>query len=262
MPRNIYLRLRGLPQTVALTEGHAIAPGVWAVPLSVLPALATMVPIGAGYLRDRCSSRQPRRKRIGRGENDVGDRRQPAVVTASRGRPGACTAPHASANTREREQALHLYSKGLQWIELGAAEAGDRLRRLGARYWRLALGAVAGLGRWPHICASVGWRHGVAPTAQLNPLVQVCRIPPRRACVLWPRPARAWQRSFEPSLAGILLCPPIPPGQDCACYSAGFTSSPVSAAAAALPARCVRRATSSPTMPRRNSRTATTKMVP
>ena len=108
---------------------------------------------------------------------------------------------------------------------------------------------------------SVGWRHGVAPTAQLNP-GQACRTPPRLACVLWPRPARALQRSLVPSLAGILLRPPIPPGQDCAYYSAGFTSSPVSAPATALPVRRVRRATSSPTMPRRNSRTATTKMVP
>src|SRR5262245_29176785 len=47
LPRNAYLRIRGLPQTVALTEGHAIAPGVWAIPLSVLPVLAAIVPIGA-----------------------------------------------------------------------------------------------------------------------------------------------------------------------------------------------------------------------
>ena len=47
LPRNTYLRIRGLPPTVALSEGHAIAPGVWAIPLSVLPVVAAIVPIGA-----------------------------------------------------------------------------------------------------------------------------------------------------------------------------------------------------------------------
>src|SRR5262249_22965865 len=42
-----YVRIRGLPPAVALTEGHAIAPGVWAVPLSALSGLAAIVPIGA-----------------------------------------------------------------------------------------------------------------------------------------------------------------------------------------------------------------------
>lgn len=41
-----YLRIRGLPGTVALSEGHAIAPGAWAVPLAGLKVLRLMAPQG------------------------------------------------------------------------------------------------------------------------------------------------------------------------------------------------------------------------
>src|SRR5262245_8134598 len=46
IPKNSYLRLRGLPADASLTEGHAIAPGSWAVPLAALPTLKIALPIG------------------------------------------------------------------------------------------------------------------------------------------------------------------------------------------------------------------------
>lgn len=39
LPKKSFIRLRGLPASVSLTEGHAIAPGSWAVPLFGLPSL-------------------------------------------------------------------------------------------------------------------------------------------------------------------------------------------------------------------------------
>jgi hypothetical protein len=44
--RNSFIRIRGVPPTAALTEGHAIAPGAWAVPLVALPALSIILPVG------------------------------------------------------------------------------------------------------------------------------------------------------------------------------------------------------------------------
>jgi hypothetical protein len=44
--RNSFVRIRGLPPGAALPEGHAIAPGVWAVPLIALPTLAVILPEG------------------------------------------------------------------------------------------------------------------------------------------------------------------------------------------------------------------------
>jgi hypothetical protein len=44
VPRNSFLRIRGLPPTVALSEGHSIGPGSWAVSLQALPTLRIMIP--------------------------------------------------------------------------------------------------------------------------------------------------------------------------------------------------------------------------
>ncbi|KAB2913156.1 MAG: sel1 repeat family protein [Hyphomicrobiaceae bacterium] len=46
LPNNSFVRLRGLPSTVSLTEGYAIGPGSWAVPLFSLPALKAVIPAG------------------------------------------------------------------------------------------------------------------------------------------------------------------------------------------------------------------------
>lgn len=46
LPSNSFVRLRGLPPSISLTEGHAIGPGSWAIPLFGLPALKANVPAG------------------------------------------------------------------------------------------------------------------------------------------------------------------------------------------------------------------------
>jgi hypothetical protein len=46
VPRQAFLRIRGLPPTIALSDGHSIAVGAWAVPLSALPRLRIDVPTG------------------------------------------------------------------------------------------------------------------------------------------------------------------------------------------------------------------------
>jgi hypothetical protein len=45
IPRNSFVRIRGLPAAAVLSEGHSIAPGSWAIPLSVLPNLRISVPV-------------------------------------------------------------------------------------------------------------------------------------------------------------------------------------------------------------------------
>jgi hypothetical protein len=47
IPRNSFLRLKGLPPTASLSEGHSIAPGTWAVPLNGLPHLSLTLPASA-----------------------------------------------------------------------------------------------------------------------------------------------------------------------------------------------------------------------
>ena len=46
LPKNTFVRIRGLPAAVSLSEGHSIAPGAWAVPFAGLPTLRISVPVG------------------------------------------------------------------------------------------------------------------------------------------------------------------------------------------------------------------------
>lgn len=49
IPRNSFVRVRGLPQMASLSEGHSIGPGSWAIPLGALPDLKITIPVsGAG----------------------------------------------------------------------------------------------------------------------------------------------------------------------------------------------------------------------
>jgi hypothetical protein len=44
IPRNTFVKIRGLPPTVALSEGHSLGAGAWAVPLRALPGLKIVIP--------------------------------------------------------------------------------------------------------------------------------------------------------------------------------------------------------------------------
>ncbi len=46
LPGNSFIRVRGLPPSISLIEGHSIGPGSWAVPLFALPTLKANVPAG------------------------------------------------------------------------------------------------------------------------------------------------------------------------------------------------------------------------
>jgi hypothetical protein len=47
LPKGCFIRVRGLPPMAALSEGHSIAPGSWAVPIAALPSLKITLPVAA-----------------------------------------------------------------------------------------------------------------------------------------------------------------------------------------------------------------------
>ncbi|MFM9938021.1 MAG: hypothetical protein ACKVP7_00830 [Hyphomicrobiaceae bacterium] len=51
-PSNSFVRIRGLPPTAALSDGHAISPGAWAVPLSAIETLKLVLPTGLAGKRE------------------------------------------------------------------------------------------------------------------------------------------------------------------------------------------------------------------
>jgi hypothetical protein len=141
LPRNAYLRIRGLPQTVALSEGHAIAPGVWAIPLSVLPALAAIVPIGAQGTAEIILDLLSLDGKV------LAETRTRLIITAADqpaaapwpapSAPSAPPAPQAGSaalaapvlappNAPDPERALQFYSKGLGLLERGDVDAARK----------------------------------------------------------------------------------------------------------------------------------------
>ena len=46
MPKNSFIRVRGLPPTVSLSEGYVTAPGAWSVPIHALSSLQLNIPVG------------------------------------------------------------------------------------------------------------------------------------------------------------------------------------------------------------------------
>jgi hypothetical protein len=46
VPKDSFLRIRGLPSEAKLSEGHEIGPGSWAVPLDALSNLEIIIPAG------------------------------------------------------------------------------------------------------------------------------------------------------------------------------------------------------------------------
>jgi hypothetical protein len=47
VPRQTFLRVRGLPLAVRLSDGHVVTPGLWAVPLASLPTLRVLAPLSS-----------------------------------------------------------------------------------------------------------------------------------------------------------------------------------------------------------------------
>jgi len=153
LPRNTYLRIRGLPQTVALSEGHAIAPGVWAIPLSVLPVLAAIVPIGAQGTSEIIIDLVSLDGRV------LAETKTSLVIpVVNQPPPASASAPaspqvgsaalaspaHVAApNPGDRERALSFYSKGLELQERGDVDAArkffERAADLGLSQGAMAL---------------------------------------------------------------------------------------------------------------------------
>jgi len=160
LPRNAYLRIRGLPQAVALSEGHAIAPGVWAIPLSVLPVLAAIVPIGAqGTSEITIDLMNLDGKVLAETKTTlvitVANQPPPSAAPVASSPPAPLLAspqvgsaalaspPQAAApNHADRERALSLYGKGQELLQRGDVDAARKFFERAADLG-LAQGAMA-----------------------------------------------------------------------------------------------------------------------
>jgi hypothetical protein len=126
-----FVRLRGLPPAAALSEGHAIAPGSWAVPLIALPTLSIILPGGVQGQSDVVIS-------LVNVDGSILAEAQTLLVVA----PTAIVPSLIPMPTSERERALGLHDKGIEQLERGNAFAARRLLEQAAEAG-LAQSAVA-----------------------------------------------------------------------------------------------------------------------
>jgi hypothetical protein len=168
IPRNSFVRVRGLPLMAALSEGYAIGPGSWAVPLQALADLKIMLPVAAEGRADvtvslvavdgsvlaelrttlivsappRSSARSP--PEVHAPAIDTGG---PQPLPAERPEPSTQTAsPPTVALPVDRERALQLLKKGEEQLAQGLVAPArlffERAADLGLAQAAMALGAT------------------------------------------------------------------------------------------------------------------------
>jgi hypothetical protein len=169
LPRSSFLRIRGLPPMASLSEGHAIAPGSWAIPITAVDNLSvmmapdgparsdivvTLVSVeGAVLAEARSTLTVAATGSPGRGVQTEPDVKAPANVTILRAGteppnetrpsisgPGLRSSP--SMTPQDRERAVRLMQKGEEHLAEGNVSAA-RLMFERAADVGLAQGAMA-----------------------------------------------------------------------------------------------------------------------
>ena len=135
--KNAFIRIRGLPRTVALSEGHAIAPGSWSVPLAALATLTFILPAGLEGQSEVFISF------VNVDGGVLAEARTTLVVAAAKERPPVETraiAPPATApapavpkmDPAERERAMRLHAQGVEQLQRGNVYAARKFFELAA----------------------------------------------------------------------------------------------------------------------------------
>ena len=197
LPKGCFIRVRGLPPMAALSEGHSIAPGSWAVPIAALPNLKitlptatagnseifiTLVAIDGAVLAEAKSVLMVATQQPAFGP-PPGKTVAPLSILragppaagapdATEGAPGSL-APNAAAgklSTAARERALRLVKKGDEELAEGgvaqarllyerAADAGlpEGAMALAATYDAAELGRLGVRGLQPDPAAAKRW---------------------------------------------------------------------------------------------------------
>jgi len=167
IPRNSFVRLRGLPPMAALSEGYVIGAGSWAVPISALPDLKLSLPVAATGRAEvsvllvavdgavLVETKTALSVGSGQAANQVRERPPPTAgasmlragvpvdLAPSRQEPTAAAPPLVPRSMpQDRERAMRLLTKGNEQLEEGNISAA-RLFYERAADAGLAEGAMA-----------------------------------------------------------------------------------------------------------------------
>jgi hypothetical protein len=133
--KNAFIRIRGLPRTVALSEGHAIAPGSWSVPLAALATLTFILPAGIEGQSEVFISF------VNVDGGVLAEAKTTLVVAAAKAPvetraiapPAAAPSPVVpKMDPAERERAMRLHAQGVEQLQRGNVYAARKFFELAA----------------------------------------------------------------------------------------------------------------------------------
>lgn len=162
LPKNSFVRVRGLPPTVTVSHGHSIASGAWAIPIGALPDLTIGAPDGlAGWSEIAVT--------LAVADGAVLAETKTKLIVASRTEARAASA-RFSTTPEDQDRALQFHAQGLEQIKIGnvagarrffelAAEAGlaSSLMELASTYDPNELGKFGAFGPRPDVETAQRW---------------------------------------------------------------------------------------------------------
>lgn len=137
-PRDSFARVRGLPRTAALSEGHSIGAGAWAVPLNALPTLTITLPSTAAGRADVQVAL------VGPDGSVLAETK--CVLDIATAVPMSAPAVVREMSSEDRKRAFQLLQKGDDLLSQGlvapARQIYERAAELGLAQAAMALGAT------------------------------------------------------------------------------------------------------------------------
>lgn len=160
LPKKSFISLRGLPPSVSLTDGHAIGPGSWAIPLVGLSALKANIPAGLSGRTEIVIGL------IGTDGGLLAEARTALVVG-----PAAMMVPAAKAPVEPQPKRASVPAPVLSAEDTGR---GEQLVAQGDRY--LAQGKVAGARLFFRQAADIGFAVGAIRLAATYDPAELSRL--------------------------------------------------------------------------------------
>jgi TPR repeat protein len=125
LPKNCFVRIRGLPQTATVSQGHAIASGAWAIPIGALSDLTIGAPDGdAGWSEVAIA--------LVVADGPVLAETKTKLVVASRSGEVAAAGVRPLITPEDHDRALQFHDQGLEQLKLGNIAAARKFFALAA----------------------------------------------------------------------------------------------------------------------------------
>jgi TPR repeat protein len=124
LPKNCFVRIRGLPSSATVSPGHAIAAGAWAIPIVALPDLTIGAADGvAGWSEVAIA--------LVMADGPVLAETKTKLVVASRSGDVATAGARLSLTPEDHDRALQFHAQGVEQLKLGNIAAARKFFALG-----------------------------------------------------------------------------------------------------------------------------------